>query len=291
MLVKDISTGAASGNPAGFVPFGGGLAFAATGPGGREIWFTDGAEAGTMRLVDVVPGTTGSSPGQLSPGLDGGMVFVATTPGLGQEVWFTDGTEDGTINLADIAPGEAPSIPRFLVNAGDTWFFAAEDAEFGRELWLTDGTPAGTRRVADIVPGAESGWPTQITKVRDSLVAFMAITPAHGTELWTSDGTTAGTKRVSDIAPGELNSAPGQLTALAGGVLFAADDNHNGRELFLWRADDACPCDWDVSGVTEATDLFQFLTDWFAGRGDFDSNGANAVPDIFAFLSCYFGCQ
>jgi hypothetical protein len=96
---------------------------------------------------------------------------------------------------------------------------------------------------------------------------------------------------VSDIAPGELNSAPAQLTAFAGGLLFAADDNQNGRELFVWRPDGACPCDWDVSGVTEPTDVFAFLSDWFAGNGDFNSDGATAVPDIFGFLSCYFGCQ
>lgn len=290
MLVKDITAGASSGNPVGFVRFGNGLVFAATGPGGREIWFTDGTEPGTTLLVDVVPGTTGSSPGQLSPG-PGGMVFVATSPELGQEVWFTDGTQEGTINLADIAPGESHSIPTSLVNAGAVWFFAAENQASGRELWATDGTAAGTRLVRDIVPGAGSSNPTSITRVQDGLVAFMAADAAHGTELWVSDGTEAGTTRVSDIAPGALNSAPGQLTALAGGLLFAADDHQNGRELFLWRPDNACPCDWDVSGVTEPMDVFEFLEDWFAGNGDFNSDGANTVPDIFGFLGCYFGCQ
>lgn len=38
--------------------------------------------------------------------------------------------------------------------------------------------------------------------------------------------------------------------------------------------------------VNEA-DVFAFLTDWFAGGGDFDGNGERSIADIFVFLSAW----
>jgi len=55
----------------------------------------------------------------------------------------------------------------------------------------------------------------------------------------------------------------------------------------------ACPADFDGNGTVAVTDIFAFLSAWFAqGPGsDFDGNGTVAVPDIFAFLSAWFaGC-
>lgn len=51
----------------------------------------------------------------------------------------------------------------------------------------------------------------------------------------------------------------------------------------------ACPTDWDGNGQVEVTDIFTFLTAWFAG----DPNalfygGELGVPAIFAFLSDWF---
>jgi len=67
-----------------------------------------------------------------------------------------------------------------------------------------------------------------------------------------------------------------------------------------------CRCDWDRSGTFTVSDIFAFLSAWFAqcdGSGgtttppcygrDADFNGTNGVdvPDIFAFLSCWFASQ
>lgn len=49
------------------------------------------------------------------------------------------------------------------------------------------------------------------------------------------------------------------------------------------------PADWDCSGSVEVPDIFSFLSDWFAGRGDFNTDGVNDVPDIFTFLAAWFG--
>lgn len=46
--------------------------------------------------------------------------------------------------------------------------------------------------------------------------------------------------------------------------------------------------DWDCSGTVEIGDIFAFLNDWFANRGDFNSDGSNAIGDIFEFLNAWF---
>jgi len=67
-----------------------------------------------------------------------------------------------------------------------------------------------------------------------------------------------------------------------------------------------CRCDWDRSGTFTVSDIFAFLSAWFAqcdgtgGTGvapcygrdaDFDEMNGIGVPDIFAFLSCWFSSQ
>lgn len=48
------------------------------------------------------------------------------------------------------------------------------------------------------------------------------------------------------------------------------------------------PADWNCNGVIEVQDIFDFLNDWFAGRGDFSASGGVTVQDIFDFLNAWF---
>lgn len=51
----------------------------------------------------------------------------------------------------------------------------------------------------------------------------------------------------------------------------------------------ACPTDWDGNGQVEVTDIFTFLTAWFAGDPNALFYGGDlGVPAIFAFLSDWF---
>lgn len=54
----------------------------------------------------------------------------------------------------------------------------------------------------------------------------------------------------------------------------------------------SCPCDWNLSGgAATLQDLFDFLSSYFAGKGDFNGDAAVTVQDIFDYLACYFvGC-
>ncbi|MCC6321303.1 MAG: S8 family serine peptidase [Phycisphaerales bacterium] len=63
-----------------------------------------------------------------------------------------------------------------------------------------------------------------------------------------------------------------------------------GWQLKLHGYVPTCPCDWDLSGgAPTLQDLFDFLTSFFAGRGDFNADTTTSVQDLFDFLDCWFG--
>src|SRR5262245_13967671 len=134
-----------------FYDFGGTLFFAGAaddGTGDLELWRSDGTQAGTFRVKEILPGPSSSSP-YCFVAVGGTLFFGANDGASGQELWRTDGTEAGTVRVKDIQPGGGNSSPTFLTNAGGTLFFTASDS-LGGELWRSDGTEAGTVRVADI---------------------------------------------------------------------------------------------------------------------------------------------
>ena len=49
--------------------------------------------------------------------------------------------------------------------------------------------------------------------------------------------------------------------------------------------------DWDNSGTISVTDIFAYLSSWFANAAgtDINGNGTTDVTDIFAFLAMWFG--
>ena len=72
--------------------------------GGAEPWISDGTAAGTVRLMDIEPGTGASGPERFTV-RNGKAFFSAHTSVTGTELWVTDGTPAGTILLKDILPG------------------------------------------------------------------------------------------------------------------------------------------------------------------------------------------
>ena len=102
---------------------------------GEELWKSDGTEAGTVLVKDIVPGAVGSNPSAL---VAAGrlLLFSACDLEAGCELWASDGTEEGTKRLADVAPGALPSnpVPAFTEDLAHV-FFSADDGANGRELW------------------------------------------------------------------------------------------------------------------------------------------------------------
>ncbi len=155
---------------------------------GEELWVSDGTEAGTFLLGDLMPGPAPSSPRDLTSAGDR-LFFAAEHPVLGRELWVTDGTPAGTVPVVDLVPGAGSSRPGDLAWLGERLVFSAWTPAWGREAWRTDGTAAGTWRLTDIAPGPSSSSPGLFREVGGALL-FAANDGARGFELWgiTADG-------------------------------------------------------------------------------------------------------
>jgi ELWxxDGT repeat protein len=249
---------------------------AGSGSGGmqsnRELWKSDGTEAGTMQVKDINVGTYGSTPTYFT--LMGETVFFAANagPGSNSELWKTDGTETGTVLVKEINPANSIGGRMYdLTVVGDTMFFVADDGTHGSELWKSDGTTNGTMMVKDVGPGGMSADEDGVVEVvpsgygvntdrivaagdkvffvgNDGLFANHPLSAGHGHELWVSDGTANGTFMLKDINPGNHSSSGSMynlanssfndfhcFTAVGDILFFCADDGINGKEL--WKTD------------------------------------------------------
>jgi ELWxxDGT repeat protein len=85
---------------------------------GRELWISDGSDIGTVRLVDIAPGTENSDPGYITTtSVAGGSVFfAATVRSFGRELWVTDGTPANTHMFADVFLGIGSANPTFILD-------------------------------------------------------------------------------------------------------------------------------------------------------------------------------
>ena len=182
---------------------------ASTRATGRELWKTDGSEAGGALVKDIRPGSGSafSSAAAEFANVNGTLLFTATDGTHGRELWKSDGTEAGTVLVKDINPGPGDSSAQGLTSVNGTLFFTADDGVNGLELWKSDGTEAGTVLVKDIYPGDGSSDPYDLTNVNGTLF-FTADDGVAGTELWKSDGTEAGTVLGKTLPP-----APGTRTS------------------------------------------------------------------------------
>lgn len=200
---------------------------------GKEVWRSDGTDAGTILLKDIFPGNTSSYPASLT-NVNGSVFFTAMDAHARIGLWKSDGTEVGTILVKEVSSGNIPAPPSNLTNVNGTLFFiTAASSGDHYELWKSDGTPAGTVYVQRIDSNPLSTL-FHLTAVQNTLF-FTASDPAHGIELWKSDGTPAGTHIVKDIYPGALGSMPTNLVNVHGTLFFAATDAEHANEL--WQSD------------------------------------------------------
>ena len=84
------------------------------GEHGRELWKSDGTEAGTVMVKDIIPGVGSSSIYYITAA--GGLVYFRASDGTnGIELWKSDGTDSGTTQVKDINPG-GTSLPDNLLS-------------------------------------------------------------------------------------------------------------------------------------------------------------------------------
>jgi ELWxxDGT repeat protein len=209
------------------------------GISGRELWRSDGTEAGTVLVSDLSAGPSGTYFSALT--VFGGAVFFAAAIGpsciVVEALWTTDGTEAGT-RFVTKEGGYSPANPRQLTVVGDTLYFSAYDSSTGEELWKLGTGEQHATLVADVAPGTESSYPSRLFSANGTLL-FFADDGSHGFELWRSSGTAATTTLVWDINPGAGPSRPWRASleafaAVAAKVIFIANDGSHGEEPWVY---------------------------------------------------------
>lgn len=232
----DINPGASNvSTPLEFTVLGTNCFFAASNPtSGRELWKTDGTNAGTSLYLDVFSGSGTSNPNQLNV-LGTQLTFAATHSSLGRELFKTNGS--GSLTLLKDINTAGDSNPSSCTVIDGLEYFGANNGATGQELWVTAGTTLSTYLVADLFPGVTDSNPSQFTKAANT-VFFVATSPL-GAELWKTDGTLAGTVLVKDIYSGAQGSSPANLIEYNGKLYFTADNGTDGTELWVSDGTDA----------------------------------------------------
>lgn len=270
-IVRDIAPGYASGlpiyswqgPPTKLVNVGGVVYFAADNSSTQynfELWKSDGTTEGTVRVKEINPSNSGSTPQHLTE-FNGKLVFLANDGTNGLELWGSDGTAAGTTLLKNVAPFSLSGFTQFSPTPADSPFFtehqglmyfvAAEGSS--KELWRTDWTSAGTFKVSGVLSTSMSFKNLSLTSSGDALY-FM---DANG-QAFASDGTAAGTTLLKQFLPTfPFNTFPGypvlgSFTRFGNQLLLVGNTPETGGEL------------WTTDGTAAGTVL---LKDIVSGNG------------------------
>ena len=158
-LLKDIQIGSASSNPENVTSLFNKVVFTAdNGINGKELWASDGTQAGTILLKDFVVG--GGSPVFSSfVELGGYAYFVVNYNSTPKkiELWKTDGTPNNTtrlFNFADAYPTffviGNPFVANNRVYIPFTQNVSVTSQLVSNFLWVSDGTSIGTHFLTSV---------------------------------------------------------------------------------------------------------------------------------------------
>ena len=209
---------------------------------GRELWSSDGTAAGTYMIRDHVPG------GENGIDAEGGppefvysngsfAIYLAKDPSRGKSLWATRGLRSDSVYLGPYNDVSSLPLPYPFGAVGNRLLYAKNERS---ELWATDGTVAGTRRVAAFGKRTVEN----ISRIPDLNFAIFSVYGLGGHELWITDGTPTQTRAIKNISP-QSDSNPGDFMPpsesqglgayfrLGHKILFPANDNVRGRELWV----------------------------------------------------------
>jgi ELWxxDGT repeat protein len=271
-MVKNISA-AGSSDPLGLMNFNGTLLFsaAANGVADRELWKSDGTEAGTVMVKEIQPGVAGGidryQPAIISTGST--AYFAANDGTNGTELWKTDGTAAGTVMVKDIRTATSGSGPENLTVVDGRLYFTADDGNSGRELWQSDGTAAGTILAKDTSPGSTGAVFKNLVNAGGKLF-FEAYSSTGSWDLWCRATPTSDTVNLQMFnASGHVRHVEAPLTAVGTTVYFAQLDNQRGTEL--WKSDGTAAGTVMVKDI--ATPVANSLEVWGSNPSQLINNG------------------
>lgn len=207
----------------------------------RELWKTDGTEAGTELVIDFGGPDLDGAVGNLVD-LNGTLLFTVGLPGS-QGLWRTDGTAGGTRR---VVPLEVPSgTNRFGHSAplGNKLLF-----QYGNALWVTDAETEGTFPLPGFtVDLYRATDPFPRIAVLDGAAYFEAFVNGRG-YLVRTDGTLAGTSLVMELPTVETFSRVGQMEVLGKQIFFTYGKR-------LWRTDGTAAGTSPVQALAHGTSV------------------------------------
>jgi ELWxxDGT repeat protein len=238
-MVKDIQPGSntsgVSMTPLHSVRLGGYVYFMADdGVTGREVWRTDGTEAGTTRVTDLLSGDFAFA--YLLPHVVNLRLFVLTQDNGGYTVWSGDGSGAPFVSLTNAAPEGIDTAAVFQ----DRLCWLGWDSSFNSEIYCSNGMAGSVQAITDFTArGLDAIGPVFAVNGR-LLVDVYGASTAHG-GLYASDGTIASLEKISDLHFGgggvylgggaRYVAHPGGL--YAGNDLMVTDGTAAGTRLFL----------------------------------------------------------
>jgi len=237
LLVKEINatpdTNALNGNNEIVVLNGTTLLFPATDvAGGRELWKSDGTDAGTVQVANINAGSSNSNPDTLT--VVGAFAYFRASNLFDTELYRTDGTATSEIDLNTSMLNTSSGVSN-LTAVGTTLYCRANfntGTAFGTEVVRVVGT---TPTVVDINPNAGSSLPTNLTAV-GSLLLCTANDGTNGVELVSVNGVTPTTYNINATGAG-VTSSPNSLRVFdSTRAVFIANNGSNGAELYLFTA-------------------------------------------------------
>ena len=178
---------------------------------GKELWRTDGTDAGTYQVKDINPDSFSGDHPQNMTNVNS-ILYFTEFHGDNTSLWKTDGTESGTVKCFDFSSLQIPYGAGNFVNNNGQLFFGAFDKVHGGELWCTDGTLAGTHLVKDINtqpsldPGTNGSSGPMLPFSFQGSLYFFADDGIHGISLWKTNGIESGTTLVSDYDSNSIST-------------------------------------------------------------------------------------
>jgi ELWxxDGT repeat protein len=282
---------------------------------GREPWVSDGTEAGTHLLKDLVPGTdpdASLNPSQLTS-FGGRPYFVAYDSNEDTNaLWTVDGTD----------PVRVAALPGFsvgnFVETAEALYFTVEGTDETPRLWKTDGTTVGSQVIFENVrtltafageiyftapdgTGNDALWTENAQSQPEIVDAFEASdnsvrilslaagedslylvrttadqTGRQTVELWKSDGSPDSAVLVDTLA-GQSYSASATPLRTVGDTLFLYVYNNGVQSI--WRSDGT---EGGTAPITylDSTDTPQNLFPY-----SFLPGATASVGDVFYFLA------
>jgi len=201
------------------------------GAHGEELWRTDGTPAGTGLVDDLVPGSAGSSPEELTAAFDA-LWLDAATPQWNWTLWRSDGTPGSAVSFdLGIAPDQDQpnSITGLDPISGSVIF------RFAGAVHRIDPGTGQVETLKDLEASRGEPFPRAVL---DGVLYFVDAEPDGSCALWRSSGSAAGTSRVATFgcrADRWDTGVPEQVLAFRQALYFTGCDPLGGCEL--WRSD------------------------------------------------------